>query len=359
MLKKPPTKNPQTDIHQARINQFSILTERLQRGGTFEASDIMSWCRLGLMIGQHAMVREFCRKLLADKNAAPEQRPYWFYFLGGALFRQLELDKGVAVLRQGLEALCNFQPAYTPKPEPKKFDTPQIEELLWKTLALLAGNGVRAFPHAGTLLGLIREKKLLPFDKDLDLGLMIDELPLAHSTLTTNGWQRSYNSIPITNIVSYYHPEIDITLDLCGKEAESDGSNSILGGFRVNNGTPLEWQRISRFPPLLLEIHTHPAGKIWQLQEPESWLAAMYGKSWRVPDPDFDTVIGAYNLVGFSTLTRWYAYSRIMDPWLRGYWEKALKLSQLVLERYTPDDPLLLKVAEALETNIKSLSLPS
>ena len=342
----------------AKVAEFSRLSQRLQQGGVIEPNAIRSWCHLGLELRQPGMVQGVCQNLLAQNNIHPALRPYWLYFLGAALLHQFRVDDGVVVLHQGLEALCVAPRVYNSRPQSRKYEDPRVTDLLWQALAQLAAGGVQAFAHAGTLLGLVREKRLLPFDKDLDLGLMTDELPLAHDVLSANGWLRPTPIFPIENMATYHHQDVGVVLDLCGFEKEP-GSDDLLAGFRINKGKPLAWQRITRFAgPLQLDLAHGPAGDVWQLRDPEPWLASMYGEQWRTPDPDFDTAIGAYNLVGFSTLTRWYTYARIINPWLEGYWEKALRLTRLALERHVPDDPLLLKVAQTLEGNLAILGHP-
>jgi hypothetical protein len=343
------------DVDSAKAAEFSLLTKRLQQGGIIAPNDIRIWCHLGLEQGHPALVQNVCQNLLAQDNVHVALRPYWLYFLGAALLHQLKVDEGVLVLRQGLEALCVAPRVYNRQIKSTKYEDPRIETLLWQALAQLAAGGVRAFAHAGTLLGLVREQRLLPFDKDLDLGLMVSELPLARSILLAHGWQPLRQIFPIDNMDSYHHPEVDVVIDLCGMEPEP-GSEHLLGGFRINHGQPLGWQRFTRYPgPLKLELHDGPAGKIWQLGDPQRWLLAMYGESWRVPDPAFDTIIGAYNILGFSTLTQWYAFSKIINPWLEGHWEKAHHLTLLTLERHAPNDPLLLRVAKTLKDNLSSL----
>ena len=341
---------------QNSLAAFTQLTQQLQAGGAIAPDTIRQWCHLGLENGQPALVQHVCQNLLVPADVHPALRPYWLYFLGIALLHQMRIDQAVAILHQGLEALCVAPQVYNRRPVSTRFEDPQIAVLLWQTLAQLAAAGVRAFAHAGTLLGLVRENRLLPFDKDLDLGLMRSELAPAHLVLVANGWQVYPERFLIENMASYRYGDTDVVIDLCGFEPEP-GSLHLLSGFRVNGGQPDDWQRITRYPgPLKLEQKNGPAGKIWQLQEPREWLLTIYGKDWQVPDPGFDTIVGANNLVSFSALTRWYAYSRISNAWLEGYWEKALQLTRQVLERHVPDDPLLNKVADALEQNLQSLN---
>lgn len=347
----------QSTIRQNSLFEFTQLTEQLDRGGAIAPDTIRRWCHLGIEHGQPAIVQNVCQNLLAPTDVHPALRPYWLYFLGIALLHQLKIDEAVTVLHQGLESLCLAPRVYNPRPVSSQYADPRIEALLWESLAQLAAGNVRAFAHAGTLLGLVREKRLLPFDKDLDLGLMRSELALAHIILSRNGWHLLPEIFHIENMASYRYKNTDIVIDLCGFEQEPSGEN-LLSGFRINGGQPATWQRVTRYPgPLRLELFSGPAGKVWRLKEPASWLETIYGNTWQIPDPGFDTIIGAHNLIGFSSLTRWYAYSRIINSWLEGYWEKALQLTRQVLERHVPNDQLLIKIAHTLELNLRTRNI--
>jgi hypothetical protein len=92
---------------------------------------------------------------------------------------------------------------------------------------------------------------------------------------------------------------------------------------------------------------TSPEGSpIWTLAEPEGWLRTLSG-DWRTPDPDFDTIIAARNLCGFSLMTQCYALGRIYARWESGNLRKALAATRHSL-RHLPDDELLLKVEQRL-----------
>ena len=91
---------------------------------------------------------------------------------------------------------------------------------------------------------------------------------------------------------------------------------------------------------------------VWSLVNPEDWLTDLYG-DWRIPDPEFDTVIFAANMKGFSLLTQCYAYNRLMWLWKKGYLSKALRIAVYMAGKET-DDALMHTVINRLKVLINN-----
>lgn len=289
--------------------------------------------------GEHALALECYRCALA---LAPHDG-LSLASAGGCLQLLGDLPAAVQHYRGALQSQCRA-PLRMPAPSPPSFDSAAVEQRLWQVLAQLADAGVHAFATAGTLLGLVREGRLLPFDKDLDIGLPFFQIQAATALLLDSGWQRSSAPPGMVNPVMLDDGQ-GLSLDLCGYLAETDGGPA-LGGFWLQD-VPADWQRVTQFPALHLHRQHRPGGSVWTVTDPQTWLAALYGPDWRIPDPDFDTVISAHNLRGFAVLTQCYAFSRIYEAWLQGRLRKAEALTCQSL-RHLPDDALLLQVREQL-----------
>lgn len=265
---------------------------------------------------------------------------------------QGRLPEALGVLHQVLTLLCQ-RPAQRkpapPLPLPQKVAPQQDLALLWRTLVQLAADGIQAFATAGTLLGLVREGCLLPFDKDFDIGLPWQELPAAMACLRRYGWCELQRSNGLSNPRSFVHPSTGLALDLCAF-AEDTGNGGCVGGFWMP-GIPAHWNRLTDYPALQLQLRDGPAGRFWALRDPQAWLAALYGPHWRIPDPSFDSSICAHNLRGFSELTQCYALLRIADTWHSGQLDKALRAALASLAQQ-PDNALLQAVAERLQSQL-------
>src|SRR5690606_34176301 len=133
------------------------------------------------------------------------------------------------------------------------------------------------------------------------------------------------------------HQRAGMALDVHGFAVEK-GSGAIISGFWMKD-IPPEWNRITEFPHLSLRELDSPAGRVWALADPEGWLEARYG-DWRTPDQEFDSVVCARNMRGFSLLTQCYALHRIYTNWQLGNLPRALKLVRSTLAQMPGDEQL-------------------
>ncbi len=271
--------------------------------------------------------------------------------LGLLTMHQGKLPESIHHFRQALSILLKGETLVNIPPLRKGFDNPQVEKLLWQTLAAMAANGLHAFPTSGTLLGLEREGHLLPFDKDLDIGIPYGEMPQASHFLLSSGWQKEALPMPLLSPLSFKHKESGIVLDLCAVDIEKH-SKKVISGFWMED-IPAEWQRITEFPgPLSMHIEERTEGKVWTLNDKDSWLTALYG-DWRAPDPNFDTVVCAYNQRSFSLLSQCYAYNRLTYLWKSGSLKKALSIVKYMdskLENDTLIKDVFCHLQQALDT---------
>ena len=264
--------------------------------------------------------------------------------------RNGQLTLAVEQFRHALQRLLDQPlPAAVPRSPRTGFDDPRIEAQLWQTLAALARDGIHAFATAGTLLGLVREGRLLPFDKDLDIGLPFAEMAAAVAGLQRRGWIEELRDLRLINPRSFRHRDTGLVVDLCGYLPDPT-TDTLIGGF-WQQGQPWSVQRVSEFrAPLQLHRIKQAAGWVWTLEDPETWLATLYGPDWRVPDSDFDTVIAAHNLRGFAPLTECYGLMRLIAALHEGRRAKALATTRHCL-RHLPEDALLRRVEAALKAS--------
>lgn len=332
-------------LHLCQLNRDAEAIAVLQQGlvqypGNRKMTLLLARCLRNQ--GQYQSAHDLLAPLLAQ---APDDID--LFKLWATVLQTLgRLPQALAALQQVLQLLNERPVTHRPTtPEPIKVDPDQDLVLLWQTLSQLAAAGVHAFATAGTLLGLVREKRLLPNDKDFDIGLPWAELPAAMACLQQHGWRELQCSNGLSNPRAFIHPASGLGLDLCAF-AEDSHAGGCVGGFWMSN-IPLHWNRLTDYPALRLQLRDGPSGRLWSLQAPSTWLAALYGPNWQIRDAHFDSSISAHNLRGFSELTQCYALLRIADAWHSGQLPKALRATRAALH-HQPDNPLLCTVQATL-----------
>ncbi|GAA4371631.1 class I SAM-dependent methyltransferase [Nocardioides caricicola] len=170
-------------------------------------------------------------------------------------------------------------------------------------LAALRSAGVEPFVAYGTLLGAVREGKVLGHDSDADLGYVSrysNPVDVARESfevqrrLARDGWEISRYSGASFKI---YVTEADVRrgLDVFGGFLDA-GRLYLMGEI----GTPFEREWIHPLGTAELEGRAVPVPA-----RPEKLLEATYGPGWRTPDPAFK----------FTTPERTI---RAFDDWFRG-----------------------------------------
>ncbi len=171
-------------------------------------------------------------------------------------------------------------------------------------IAMLADLGVQAFPAYGTLLGAVRESQFLGHDSDADLGYVSRHSTPVDVVLESYRLQRAVNA---RGFATYRYSGAAFRIDV----RESDGSVrglDLFGGFMdggrlyLMGEVGVEYDESWLYPlgTCTLADRRYPAPA-----RPEKLLEAMYGPSWRVPDP-------AYK---FETPR---STSRRLNEWFRG-----------------------------------------
>lgn len=233
-----------------------------------------------------------------------------------ALFSASQIPASLALVRTALE-----RAAQTPKPNPTAYaPTPVDAEgtlfLLRQTLVSLAAQGLTAFATAGALLGLVREGRLLPNDKDLDVVVPQQHLHAAAEALHAMGWKPAWTAVKATNFRSFVHTQQPVTLDLMGYDF--DAAHTCVWGGWWPVGLVREQGRLLKFTAIELELVDHPWGEHWEVRHPEGLLAQLYGLHWRTPDADFDTTVESPALVAQTDYTRAWAALRLLEAWVHG-----------------------------------------
>ncbi|MBS0588438.1 MAG: adenylyltransferase/cytidyltransferase family protein [Proteobacteria bacterium] len=317
------------------------------------------WCSLAMRTGRVADVPAYAAEIYALVQG-DFHKAHWAHVWGTASFLSLDLPAAHAHFTDALNHLLvlaksgRFPPqkgqTKQPQSETNAFASGEAEKLLWSTCVQLAKQNIPAFPFAGTLLGLVRNGCLLDFDKDLDIAVCMESWDACCTALEQAGWVRSQMRVEYANYRDYVHPELGITLDVCGLQARG---KQLVGGFALP-GYPDEYQRVSVFPQFELTQRDTDYGEVWFPRQPEKILTAFYG-DWRTPNPHWDTVVSACNLENFTLLVRCYAYHRLIQSWLLGDLAKVWCYAHQIALK-DPDDTFALRSRQWMERAMTRLN---
>lgn len=252
-----------------------------------------------------------------------------------------DLDSMLAALHGTLDALGELalqgQVATSEGKSSPAWDGERLEATVWQLLARLRKAGCGAFPFAGTLLGLERDGRLLPGDKDADFGVWLDDYSLAVRALQAMGLQRAGNVPPFGNMASLVEPQSGLTVDLFGMRREPEHQR-LVGGVWLY-GRPASHQRITHYPWFGLVPRPGPHGDVWWPDDPGTLLTALYG-DWRTPLPEWDSVISSRALQGINLHWRCFALKNLAERWLSGDAARTRRLLDQISARAGWDAPL-------------------
>ncbi|HEY8360077.1 MAG TPA: hypothetical protein VIL30_21690 [Ramlibacter sp.] len=202
--------------------------------------------------------------------------------------------------------------------------------LMWQLLARLKAEQCHVFPYAGTLLGLERDGQLLPADKDIDLGVWLEDFALAGRLLQGFGLQRATDVPPFGNMGTWVEPASGLSVDLFGL-LRDPVRERVQGGVWLY-GRPPEWQRVVVLPPFELAERAGPSGPVWWPDPVDAILKASYG-DWHTAKPEWDTRVSNRAVQDLNLSWHCWALKSLCDRWLTGDLASTLRLLEQIAMR--------------------------
>lgn len=221
---------------------------------------------------------------------------------------------------------------------PKPMSVSEAGDSLLALHELFTSLQVPYFIAFGTLLGIVRDGELLPFDKDMDVGLpwdmdrheLMDRIE-AHGDWLVKG-REHLDAHELQWTFAIVHKPTGILTDLFFFKSEGDTMLSGLG----EEPNPLLW----RFSAIDIGSIAYRGVQLPAPADPERFMLEIYGEDWRVPNPYFDSVVVGCNLTPESLPTAIAAgWSNLYKQLDKFAWKKAWGYCQQLL-RYG-DDVLL------------------
>ena len=205
------------------------------------------------------------------------------------------------------------------------FSTEDANQYLASTLTGLKKNGLKCAPIYGTLLGIQRNGKIIPHDKDIDI--------ICESSIFEEVKEYFYNSGHVLahadifeNFISFRHPQSAICVDV--SSAHTDPEKTLLG-FTPKGFSTTTWKYEDVVPSIRFNETTLSGKEIYSIENPIEFLQAVYGDEWEIPQPNYIPFLDSKASVD-SGLRRYYANLQILRRWLRGDITNALRGSILL-----------------------------
>lgn len=162
---------------------------------------------------------------------------------------------------------------------------PMVARAAATVLSLLCENGFDAFIVGGTLLGAVRDGEILPHDDDADVAYLSAHSDPADLILENHRVHRLLleNGFPV---VRHSWAHLQVLSDQEGAEYYVDIFTAFYksGHFHEPIHVRTPGLKDSIVPVTTQRLH---GVELMAPRDPESWLVACYGPSWRIPEPGF------------------------------------------------------------------------
>jgi hypothetical protein len=209
------------------------------------------------------------------------------------------------------------------------------ERALLDLKADLDAGGFAFFLISGTLLGSVREGRVLEHDKDLDVGVPADvDMAAMRAHLQTTGRFR-IRPLQVQTIVRAIHAN-GTSIDIFRHWLED--------GQMVHQGQKAKW----RNTPFTLKSREFLGATFQVPSDPELYLAENYG-DWKTPAKDFDTVVDTPNMrVTDRDHLIWYYYTGLHNYYASGSGVRFAKIWAALKDTAPVDAEISSKIAEQL-----------
>lgn len=199
--------------------------------------------------------------------------------LGVIMFRQ-KLGRLLAQvfqsINQGVRSSERFQHSFSIDFDVSRPLPEGAIEILGDVSRTLATHGIQAIVAEGTLLGLVRDQRIIPHDTDLDLYILNpDVAEMATEILQADGWQigQHVRIGLVSSHITFYNDK-QVLLDLTFFEQIGDRFYS----FKERDGYLVIDVDIMTKP-----INTPGLDHLLMPAKPTAFLEAYFGRDWRTP----------------------------------------------------------------------------
>ena len=159
---------------------------------------------------------------------------------------------------------------------------------------VLSGNNIKYFLNFGSLLGIIRDGKVMDYDLDIDYGIFIsrdEDWDKLEKVLTENGAKKERQFMLDDHITDQTYEYMGVSVDFFGHY--TDGNYSYEYTYVIKHDC--SYSSENEMSAILLKMYNFVGIKKMKFgdtvvsvpDEPEKYLASIYTENWRIPDPNW------------------------------------------------------------------------
>jgi tetratricopeptide (TPR) repeat protein len=266
--------------------------------------------------------------------------------------RAIDLPRSTKCLEEALLRLveAGALSAVPQPPQPTRYPSALYPDALRAVMNRLDAAGIEAFLTGGTLLGAMRHRDFLDFDKDLDFGIrgFVKANELRRALEDDPDFELSWEPTEEAPLVAYYWRD-KVAIDFFRFFWESD---HVWCGLDVG-GHSMKWRH---HPFELVDFHWHNV-RVKVPADADRFLTETYG-DWRVPNPYFGLFASPNIEGGFPPISRNVAYSAIVQALSRNEAARAIDLCRQVLA-LDPDNSVISQLSDELVASNARAASPS
>lgn len=224
---------------------------------------------------------EILEGLVQEMSPDWKGNPALLRFFGAASRRAEEPKKAIKYLEKSLLIQRKSSEDIDTRRDQQRMRNPR--SVLVDLYDALGSLGDDVFLDAGTLLGCFRDNDFIPHDYDIDVSVRSKEKFFQIGLALRKDWRFSLSRVRTPECIIQGKHITGNNFDIFLHEREGDGwiKKSHVYGWKFDDYSLREWE----FVGLKVKIP-------WPT---EHYLRQMYGESWRIPIPGFDSRIMAPN----------------------------------------------------------------
>lgn len=236
-----------------------------------------------------------------------------------------------------------------------KFPSTDCLEFMNYLLDFLDANNIKAFPDGGSLLGLYRDGKLMDYDKDTDIGIIVNNNQEVLNIIKL----LSANENFICSKIEYLDLHKNI-LNISVSNKQIDGITDIFFYYKkanfiyvgINTNTSNIYWKYSAFDLRKIKFNNH---EYYIPDNTERFLTELFGETWREHINVWDSLVNCPNITPESKLAVFYFASMRMHEALRQKkYAKALNYYSQLKNRW--QYPFTPRMIEKIETHLEKIN---